>query len=283
MGGFEGKVNFWGAVWGCFEARDSRVADVFISYKREDRPRIAIIAELLSDLGLSAWFDASLVSGDTWQSVINREVGQASAMLVCWTPQAVNSVQVMREVLEGVRRRIYAPVLLADCDLPAELNRTHMPNLTDWDLSLDNHEWLALLSRLEVLTNTPGLRAASEERAAGQAAASLMRRILIEAARQGRVLSYKQGVGALQGALREVHRERAPRVTHDFLFGALDATAAENRARREPPLCVSVVNKTGRPGRGYFQKHAFLDDHEDPFAEPIFNRHLERVRSWQWD
>jgi len=259
------------------------VADVFISYKREDRPRVAIIAELLADLGLSAWFDASLVSGDTWQSVINREAGQASAMLVCWTPQAAASVQVLREVLEGVRRKIYAPVMVERCELPAELNRTHMPDLSDWNFALDNHEWLALLSRLEVLTETPGLRDASEARAAGQAAASLMRRILVEAARQGRVLSYKQGVGALQQAMNEVHRERAPRVTHDFLFGALDATAAENRARREPPLCVSVVNKTGRPGRGYFQKHAFLDDHEDPFAEPLFKRHLERVRSWPWD
>ena len=39
----------------------------------------------------------------------------------------------------------------------------------------------------------------------------------------------------------------------------------------------------GRPGRGYFQKHAFLSGNEDPYAEAIFERHLELVRTWQWD
>ena len=63
-------------------------------------------------------------------------------------------------------------------------------------------------------------------------------------------------------------------MTNHFLYGALDATAAENRARREPPLCVSMVNKTGKPGRGYFQKHAFLSGNEDPFADAVFARHL---------
>lgn len=259
------------------------MADVFISYKRQDRPRIAVIAELLSDLGLSAWFDASLVCGDTWQGVIAREVGQASAMLVCWTPEAVRSLQVMREVLEGVKRKIYAPVRLQACVLPAELNAKHMPDLTDWDFSLDNPEWLSLLARLEALSGRTGLCEASQARAAGQAAASLMRRILVQAARTGRVMSYARAVVALQQAMNETHREHAPRVNNHFLYGALDATAAENRARREPPLCASVVNKTGRPGRGYFQKHAFLRDHEDPCAQGIFERHLERVREWDWE
>lgn len=258
------------------------MADVFISYKREDRPRVALIAELLSDLGLTSWFDASLISGDSWENVIDREVGAASAMLVCWTPDAVQSVQVMREVLLGVRRKILAPVWLEQCTLPDGLDSKHVPDLSNWNFALDDHDWLALLARLEILTGRPGLCEASMERAAGQAAAFLMRRILIDAAKARRLISYRQGVATLQEALREAHHEHAPRVTNAFLYGALDATAAENRARREPPLCVSVVNKTGRPGRGYFQKHAFLSDNEDPLAPAVFERHLDLVRSWPW-
>jgi hypothetical protein len=265
------------------ESQDSPVADVFISYKREDRPRVAIIAELLSDLGLSAWFDASLVSNDTWESVINREVAAASAMLVCWTPRAVKSVQVMREVLLGATRKILAPVWLEKCDLPEGLDSKHVPDLSRWDFSLNDHDWLALLARLETLTGRTGLRETSKARAAGQASAFLMRRILVRAASEERLLSYAQGVAKLQDALDDAHREHAPRVNNDFLYGALDATAAENRARREPPLCVSVVNKSGRPGRGYFQKHAFLSGSDDPLAEAVFQRHLERVRAWDWE
>jgi len=259
------------------------VADVFISYKREDRSRVATIADMLSDLGLTSWFDASLISGDTWQSVINREVGAASAMLVCWTPQAVGSVQVMREVLLGVKRRMLAPAFLEKCDLPEGLHSKHVADLSNWDLSLNDSEWLALLARLEVLTDRKGLCAASKSRAAGQESAYLMRRILMRAAKEGRVLSYRQGVAKLQEALDKAYPGHAPRVNNDFLYGALDATAAENRARREPPLCVSMVNRSGMPGRGYFQKHAFLDDAEDPLAEAMFERHLERVRAWRWE
>jgi hypothetical protein len=256
---------------------------VFISYKREDRPRVAVVAELLADLGLTAWFDAELVSGDSWENVINREVGAASAMLVCWTPEAVRSTQVMREVLLGVRRKMLAPVWFEKCDLPAGLDGKHVPDLSGWDFALDDHEWLALLARLETLTGRADLCEASMARAAGQASAFLMRRILMQAAQQGRVLSYRQAVAKLQDALDEAHHEHAPRVTNHFLYGALDATAAENRARREPPLCVSVVNKTGKPGRGYFQKHAFLSGSDDPSAEAVFERHLERVRGWDWE
>lgn len=259
------------------------MADVFISYKREDRPRVALIAELLSDLGLTAWFDASLVSNDTWESVIDREAAAASAMLVCWTPRAVTSVQVMREVLLGATRKMLAPVWLQKCELPEGLNSKHVPDLSRWDFALDDSEWLGLLARLEALTGKAGLCEASKERAAGQASAFLMRRILIRAAIDRRALSYRQAVAKLQDALDEAYPEHAPRVNNNFLYGALDATAGENRARREPPLCVSVVNKTGRPGRGYFQKHAFLEGADDPLAPDVFERHLDLVRGWRWE
>jgi hypothetical protein len=281
---FEGKVNVSSASRRRLIAFEIRpVADIFISYKREDRSRVAIIADILSDLGLTSWFDASLISGDSWEAVINREVSAASAMLVCWTPQAVASVQVMREVLLGATRRMLAPVFLDKCVLPQGLHSKHVADLSSWDLSLNDPEWLAMLARLETLTGRTGLCDASNARAAGQASAYLMRRILTQAAREQRVLSYAQGVAKLQQALNEAYPGHAPRVNNHFLYGALDATAAENRARRESPLCVSVVNRSGKPGRGYFQKHAFLDDADDPLAEATFERHLERVRSWSWE
>jgi hypothetical protein len=259
------------------------VADVFVSYKREDREEVSVIADLLSDLGLSVWFDASLAAGERWRAEIMEEIDVASAMLVCWTPAATKSIEVLREVERGAARKILTPIFLKKCQLPAGLNAIHTPDLSEWDYTLDAPEWLALLAALEHLTGRDNLQAASRQRAAGKATASLMRRILIEAAQAGRTISYARGVSALQTALRIEHREHAPKVDNHFLYGALDATAAENRARREPPLCISVVNKTGMPGKGYFQKHAFLTGNDDPLAESLFERHLERVRTWAWD
>jgi hypothetical protein len=67
------------------------------------------------------------------------------------------------------------------------------------------------------------------------------------------------------------------------LWEALSAVAAENRARNEPLLSVLVINRfTGRPGSGYFRKHAFLANNFDPLAQGVFERHLERVRGYVW-
>jgi len=67
------------------------------------------------------------------------------------------------------------------------------------------------------------------------------------------------------------------------LWGALDAIAEQCRRRREPPLDVLVVSKdTGRPGRGYWQKHAFLPGDGDDLEKLVFERHLAAVRASNW-
>jgi hypothetical protein len=67
------------------------------------------------------------------------------------------------------------------------------------------------------------------------------------------------------------------------LWGALDAIAEQCRRRREPPLDVLVVSKdTGRPGRGYWQKHAFLAGDGDALEKLVFERHLAAVRASDW-
>jgi len=67
------------------------------------------------------------------------------------------------------------------------------------------------------------------------------------------------------------------------LWGALDAIAEQNRNRREPSLRVLVVSKeTGRPGRGYWQKNAFLKGDGDVLEQELFERHLEHVRASGW-
>ena len=67
------------------------------------------------------------------------------------------------------------------------------------------------------------------------------------------------------------------------LWGALDAISEQNRRRRDPPLDVLVVSKdTGRPGRGYWQKSAFLPGDGDELEQRMFERHLARVRAAKW-
>ncbi len=61
------------------------MADVFISYKREDRARVEALYALLLDLELGVWFDAGIEVGAAWEARILEEAEQARAILVCWT------------------------------------------------------------------------------------------------------------------------------------------------------------------------------------------------------
>src|SRR5688572_18888546 len=78
------------------ERRDS-MADIFISYKRQDRRRIEAMSQALVDLGLSVWFDYSIDVGEDWSKRITSELEAARAVIVCWSPEACLSSWVLRE------------------------------------------------------------------------------------------------------------------------------------------------------------------------------------------
>jgi len=66
------------------------------------------------------------------------------------------------------------------------------------------------------------------------------------------------------------------------LFGTLDAIAEQNRRRLEPPLLALVVNADeGLPGKGYFEKHCFLE-FDTELAETVHAAQLEAVYAYDW-
>jgi hypothetical protein len=111
----------------------------------------------------------------------------------------------------------------------------------------------------------------------------LLRDMLIDRALSGEApFTYQEAERALREAA-EAQDLRIGEFDQYSLWGALDAIAEQNRRRREPPLDVLVVSKeTGRPGRGYWPKHAFLEGDGDELEKLVFERHLARVRASKW-
>lgn len=134
------------------------MADVFISYKREERVRVQRIASALEQKGLSVWFDASLEAGDTFSSQINREARAAKAVVVCWTPAASHSPWVIGEADIGRERQVLAPVFLESTELPPPFNALHSFDLTNWDGDDREEQWVALLDRIGTLVGREDLR-----------------------------------------------------------------------------------------------------------------------------
>lgn len=70
----------------------------FLSYKREDLPRVRPILEMVHGLGMPVWYDLGIPGGAEWDEVIEDRVANARLVLFCISDAAVGSKHVRREV-----------------------------------------------------------------------------------------------------------------------------------------------------------------------------------------
>ena len=82
------------------------MADVFISYKREDRRWAELVDARLRSAGFSTWWDTGLAAGDTFTEVIQRELAAAKVVVVIWSEAAWSSRWVQAEAADGHNRDI---------------------------------------------------------------------------------------------------------------------------------------------------------------------------------
>ncbi len=129
------------------------MADVFLSYKRDERVGVELIASRLRALGLTVWFDASLSAGEAFNAEIDREAREASAILVCWSPAARTSKWINAEAMIGFEQDKLAACYIAgpdEFDPPAPFNISHAEDLRAWITTpSDFHTgWRSLLRRV---------------------------------------------------------------------------------------------------------------------------------------
>lgn len=108
------------------------MADIFISYASEDRPRVEPIAKVLENQGWSVWWDRTIPPGRTFDEVIEDALDSARCVIVIWSKSSVASSWVKTEASEGARRGILIPALIEDVQIPLEFRRVQAANLSDW-------------------------------------------------------------------------------------------------------------------------------------------------------
>ena len=81
------------------------MADVFISYAREDRPFAARLAHALEAGGRTVWWDREILPGKDFAELIAAELAQAKAVVVIWSPASGKSGWVRDEAHEGAGAR----------------------------------------------------------------------------------------------------------------------------------------------------------------------------------
>lgn len=110
-----------------------------------------MFAESLVDEGFNVWWDASLRSGETFDEVIERNLRDAKAVVVLWSPASVASRWVRAEATLADRRNKLAPAIIEACDRPIIFELTHAAELSDWAGDIADARWQTFVSDLRRL------------------------------------------------------------------------------------------------------------------------------------
>jgi hypothetical protein len=88
------------------------MADIFVSYAREDRETVHHLAGLLERCGWTVWWDRHILAGKEFDNVLQEQIDAARCVLVVWSSASVASRWVKAEAGEGLRREILIPIRL---------------------------------------------------------------------------------------------------------------------------------------------------------------------------
>jgi adenylate cyclase len=108
------------------------MADVFVSYARNDRARVAPLVAAIEAKGWSVWWDPAIDAGQQFDDQIDAELQAASAVLVVWTPTSVASRWVRGEARDAAERGILVPVRFEDARLPIDARAIQTTDLDKW-------------------------------------------------------------------------------------------------------------------------------------------------------
>lgn len=131
------------------------MADVFISYAREDRMAAERIAKALERHGWSVWWDSDIPPGKTWDELIERELASASSTVVLWSATSIAKAWVKAEAAEALARGVLVPVLIEDVTPPLAFRHIQAAPLTDWRNTLDHGGFQQLLCSVCTLAGQP--------------------------------------------------------------------------------------------------------------------------------
>ena len=109
------------------------VADVFLSYARDDRPVAEALAEALTQRGVSVWWDRDMPAGENINAYIERMLTDVRSVVVLWSRKSIGSRWVQAEADYAAEREMLIPILIDDCQPPLGFRQIHSAMLKDWE------------------------------------------------------------------------------------------------------------------------------------------------------
>jgi adenylate cyclase len=132
------------------------MADVFVSYARSDKSRVAPLVAAIEAQGWSVWWDPAIDAGQQFDDQIEAELKAAGAVMVVWTAASVASRWVRGEAREAADQGTLVPVRFDGVSLPMDVRAIHTTDLDDWDENPDSEAFHALLRSLTAMIARKG-------------------------------------------------------------------------------------------------------------------------------
>ncbi len=120
------------------------MTDIFISYASEDRDRAEPLARAFEARGWSVWWDRRILTGQTYDQVIERALGGARCVVVLWSHHSVASEWVKNEATVALERGVLVPATIEAVPIPLEFRRRQSADLSDWDENASHPAFQAL-------------------------------------------------------------------------------------------------------------------------------------------
>ena len=132
------------------------MADIFISYAREDRAAAVRLADALAGQGWSVFWDRTIPPGKTWRQVIGAALTEARCVVVMWSEASIHSTWVQEEADDGRERGVLIPLLIEPVRPPIGFRSLQAADLSGWEGNAADVGFKVLIAALSDLLEMPG-------------------------------------------------------------------------------------------------------------------------------
>lgn len=132
------------------------MADVFISYAREDLSKAKLLAEALSASGLSVWWDHDIMGGEEFRKQIDETISAAKLVIVIWSEYSVQSPFVKDEASRANARNKLLPVAVGEVEPPVGFGELQTIRFKRW--AETTTEWETLVRTVDARLEEMGAK-----------------------------------------------------------------------------------------------------------------------------
>lgn len=136
------------------------MSDVFLSYSRADRDKIASLVAALEAAGEVVWWDRFIGGGEEFSEVIEKELARADWVVVAWSQHSLHSHWVRDEAEFARTSGKLIPVSLDGVLPPLGFRQMHALDFSNWRGGSGQTEFIELVRALKA-KNSNGSRSRS--------------------------------------------------------------------------------------------------------------------------